>query len=135
VETLERFYLGISNIAANRRLLVASLLISLLLWLMVILRLKLVFMSIGGDASLAIINVVAVASVFAGFAPFLPGGLGVTEFVMMGLFIGLGSPEDVAGSVVFVDRIVSFWLMTLAGGLATIYLSLKLQIGWRTAET
>ncbi len=134
-EALERFYLGISNIAGNRRLLVVSLLISLLLWLMVILRLKLVFMSIGGEASLAIINVVAVASVFAGFAPFLPGGLGVTEFVMIGLFIGLGSPEDVAGSVVFVDRIVSFWLMTLAGGLATIYLGLKLQVGWRTAES
>jgi uncharacterized protein (TIRG00374 family) len=131
IDALERFYLGIKAISNNRRLLLVSLLLSLLLWVLVVLRLKVVFLSLGADVSLLTINVVAVASVFAGFAPFLPGGLGITEFVMIGLFIGLGVPEDVSGSVVFIDRIVSYWLMTLIGAILSIYLSLKLSIfGW-----
>ena len=135
VDALKRFYLGIRAIAKNRRLLLVSLLLSLLLWMLVVLRLKVVFLSLGADQSLIIINVVAVASVFAGFAPFLPGGLVVTEVVMMGLFIGLGVQEDVAGSVVFVDRLISYWLITLIGAISSIYLSLKLSLfGWRSKE-
>lgn len=131
VDALERFYMGIKAISNNRRLLLVCLLLSFLLWLLVVLRLKVVFLSLGADQSLLIINVVAVASVFAGFAPFLPGGLGITEFGMIGLFIGLGVQEDVSGSVVFVDRFISYWLMTFTGAIFSIYLSRKLNLfGW-----
>jgi uncharacterized protein (TIRG00374 family) len=136
VGALERFYLGVKNIASNRRLLLACLLLSFLLWVLVVLRLKVVFLSLGADESLLIINVVAVASVFAGFAPFLPGGLVLTEIVMIGLFIALGVQEDISGSVVFVDRIISYWFMTLVGTICSIYLSLRLSlVGWRSKET
>jgi uncharacterized protein (TIRG00374 family) len=135
VGALERFYLGVKNIASNRRLLLVCLLLSFLLWVLVILRLKIVFLSLGADESLLIINVVAVASVFAGFAPFLPGGLVLTEIIMIGLFIALGVPEDISGSVVFVDRILSYWFMTLIGTISAIYLSLRLSlVGWRSSE-
>ncbi len=133
-EALGRFYHGIDSIAKNRRLLAICLVISLILWALVIIRMKVVFMSLGSDQALIIVNVVAVASIFAGFAPFLPGGLVATELIMMGFFIGLGVPEDVAGSVVVVDRLVSYWFMTLGGAVASIYLDLKFNLLGSLAE-
>jgi len=127
LEALEGFYQGTKSISKHRKLLVANVLISLLLWLTVILRLKIVFLSLGSSVPLIIVNVVAVASTFAGFAPLLPGGLGATEATMIALFLGFGVPRDVSGLAVFVDRIVSFWFVTVIGAAASVRLSFKLK--------
>lgn len=127
-QALETFHLGVSTISRNRSLLLASLLISLLSWGTVILRLKTVFLSLGWDVPLLVINVVAVASIFAEFLPLLPGGLGATEATMIALFIGLGVRRDISGSAIFVDRIISYWIVTLVGALATAYLTYKFGV-------
>jgi uncharacterized protein (TIRG00374 family) len=56
LQALERFYQGIKSISRDRRLLAASVLISLLLWLTVILRLKMVFLSLGSNLSLLVVK-------------------------------------------------------------------------------
>ncbi len=127
LQALERFYQGTRSISKDRKLLAASVLISLLLWLTVILRLKIVFLSLGSNIPLVIVNVVAVASTFAGFVPLLPGGLGATEATMIALFLGFGVPRDVSGLAVFVDRIVSFWFVTVVGAAASVRLTFKLK--------
>jgi len=127
-EAIDRFYDGISSISGNRRVLVVSLLISLALWMLVVLRLKVIFLSLGADQSFLLINMVAVAMIFAGFIPFLPGGLVVTEGVMVVLLTGLGIKADISGSAVLLDRLVSYWFLTFVGGLASLYLGLKLDI-------
>lgn len=127
LQALERFYQGTKIISKDKRLLAASVIISLLLWLTVILRLKMVFLSLGSNISLITVNIVAVASTFAGFVPLLPGGLGATEATMIALFLGFGVPRDVSGLAVFVDRIASFWFVTVVGAAASVRLSLKLK--------
>ena len=46
---------------------------------------------------------------------FLPGGLGVTEGTMVGLYHTLGVPTAVAVPVVLAYRLLSFWVPTLVG--------------------
>jgi uncharacterized protein (TIRG00374 family) len=132
---LERFYRGIRNISNNRRLLVASLVISFFLWLTVLVRLKMVFLALGENQSLLILNVVAVAMVFAGYIPFLPGGLAVTETLMLALFVRLGVEADVSGSAVFIDRVISYWLMTLVGAISSVYLGIRFKVlDWKQGD-
>jgi len=133
-EALERFYRGVSNISKNKRLLAANFLISLLIWVLVIIRIKLVLLSLGSDQSALIVNVVAVGSVFAGFIPLLPGGLGITEVTMGGLFIALGIERDVAASAVLVDRFISYWLMVIVGALTSIYVGIRVTGGTSKGE-
>jgi uncharacterized protein (TIRG00374 family) len=45
----------------------------------------------------------------------VPGGVGVIESSMVGLYTGLGVPDSVAVVVVLAYRILSFWLPLLAG--------------------
>ncbi len=123
-----RFYDGVECISRNKRLMAVSLLISLALWVLVILRLKVIFISLAADQSLLVVNIVAVAMIFAGFVPFLPGGLVITESIMILLFTGLGVQRDIAGSAVLLDRFVSYWFMSFVGALASLYLGLKLDI-------
>lgn len=124
-EALERFYHGVRDISGNKGLLLASLLISLLLWLIIILRLQIVFASLGSEQSLLVINVVSVGAVFVEFLPLLPGGLVSTEATMIALFIGLGVEKDLASSAVLLDRLISYWLVTIIGGIITFYFGLK----------
>jgi len=127
LQVLERFYRGTRSIAGRRSVLARGTLISFILWLTIILRLKIVFLSVGSDLPLIIVNVVAVASTFSGFAPLLPGGLGATEATMIALFVGFGTPNDVAATAVLVDRVVSYWFVTAIGALTSVRLSLKLR--------
>jgi uncharacterized protein (TIRG00374 family) len=45
----------------------------------------------------------------------IPGGVGVIESSMVGLYTGLGVPDSVAVVVVLAYRILSFWLPVLSG--------------------
>jgi len=46
---------------------------------------------------------------------FIPGGVGVIESTMIGLYNGLGVPDSVAVVVVLVYRVLPFWLPFLLG--------------------
>ena len=46
---------------------------------------------------------------------FIPGGVGVIESTMIGLYNGLGVPDAVTVVVVLVYRVLSFWLPLLIG--------------------
>jgi uncharacterized membrane protein YbhN (UPF0104 family) len=61
---------------------------------------------------------------------FLPGGVGVVEGSMAGLYRALGVPATTAVSVALAYRLLSFWLPNLAG----FPVMLLLQSGWRSRE-
>jgi len=51
-----------------------------------------------------------------------PGGIGIVETTMIGLFAGLGVPKQIAVVVVLAYRLIAFWLPSLAGFLLFPYL-------------
>jgi len=74
---------------------------------------------IGPDALLVAYGL---ANVLAAI-PVTPGGLGITEAVLIALLVGFGTPRDVAVLAVIAYRLVNFWLPIPVG--AAAYLSLR----------
>lgn len=48
--------------------------------------------------------------------PATPGSLGIFEGGMISVFVMLGAPAGVAATVVFLDRLVWYWMITIVGG-------------------
>jgi uncharacterized protein (TIRG00374 family) len=78
---------------------------------------------------------ISVETLFAGYglplvlsklAFMFPGGIGVIEGSMNGLFTSLKVPSDISVVVIMGYRLFSFWIPTILGFLAAAYLSGKL---------
>lgn len=53
---------------------------------------------------------------------FIPGGVGVVEGGMVAIFLLLGIPRDISVVIVLAYRLVSFWIPTLLGLIAILYM-------------
>jgi hypothetical protein len=71
--------------------------------------------------------------VFVGVAGYLllavptPGGLGAVEGGLLGLMRLIGVVAALAGTVVVLDRLISYWSVMLTGGLLFVMTRLKRQ--------
>jgi len=98
--------------------------ISVLLWLGDGMRVWMVSRALDAGISPAVAIFVAVMSALLTVIPFTPAGLGVVELGVGSVLIGvLGMDPVMAGSIIVLDRVVTFWSLLLVGGI--IYL-------WRT---
>lgn len=98
--------------------------IGLLLWLGDGMRVWFVTRSLDAGISPAIAIFVAVMSALLTVVPFTPAGLGVVELGVGSVLIGvLGIDPVVAGSIIVLDRLITYWSLLLVGG--ALYL-------WRT---
>lgn len=57
-------------------------------------------------------------AMLAGGVSFLPGGIGGSELVMVGLLVWQGVPEPVAVSATLITRLATLWFAVALGGLA-----------------
>lgn len=87
------------------------------------LTLYLVFLAAGYRLSLGVLFAGYSLPLMLGKIAFiLPGGIGLIETSMAVLFVSLKAPSDVAVISILGYRLLSFWLPTLFGFLAAIYL-------------
>ena len=56
-----------------------------------------------------------------------PGGLGAVEGGLLGLMHLIGVVAALAGTVVILDRLISYWSVMLTGGLLFVMTRLKRQ--------
>ncbi|MDD1719919.1 MAG: flippase-like domain-containing protein [Methanoregulaceae archaeon] len=68
-------------------------------------------------------------SVLIGLLSFLPGGVGGTEVVMILILSAAGIPHDIGGSTVLIGRALTFGWSIVAGYVAFVYLSRKVDTG------
>lgn len=84
-----------------------------------------VLAALGVDASLSVVLLVVPAARLAGVTP-LPGGSVGAEALLGGLLVaGTGVALPVATAAALLYRAVTFWLPTVAGGLATVALLVR----------
>jgi uncharacterized protein (TIRG00374 family) len=121
-DTLHNYYSNIAKIGTNRTALGLSILFSLLYWSFEILRAYVLFMAFPGmrEKVLVLIPVIAMVYVITAIVTsvpfFLPGGVGLTEGMMIVLYSSSGIiNRTVAGIVTIVDRLISYWLVILFG--------------------
>jgi hypothetical protein len=99
---------------------------SLLVWWFDILMAYFVFLSLGfTNISIALIAAVIVISALAGAFPALPGGLGITEAVMVVIFSAASVPLAVAGMATIISRLISYWAVTFVGLGAAYYIGVQ----------
>lgn len=121
----EHFASLLKNVQQNWKMLSGSFNITLFLssavWVLDIIRLKLIALALDLHMSWYIIAAVSVLYLFLGILPITPGGLGIVEGGLVSLLLYFGLPLASAGSFVFLERIISFGLSSLIGFLCLFY--------------
>jgi uncharacterized protein (TIRG00374 family) len=75
----------------------------------------------GLDVSLPFAFSVYSLSTLAGAISFIPGGLGSSEVVMLGLLTWTGIPEAEAVAATIIIRLATLWFAVALGGIVMIY--------------
>ncbi len=96
-------------------------LLTLASWLLECVRIYTVFYAFHIQISFAAIIIIFLLASIIGMVSALPGGLGSEEISSTGLFVLFGVPSTLAGSIVLVDRLVSYWLINALGIIFSTY--------------
>lgn len=94
--------------------------ISFIIWFFSFLRLYTIFIAIGYNIDIVVFVTVLVVVLIISYIPTLPGGIGIWEVSSTGLYTLLGVPSEYAAAAVIVDRIISYWFVSLFGYTALI---------------
>jgi glycosyltransferase 2 family protein len=100
---------------SNFKNLVFVLILSFLSWILECVRLYTVFCAFNVEISFLVIVIIFLLANVIGVITALPGGIGSIEISLTGLFVLFGVTSALAGSIALVDRLVSFWLVTVLG--------------------
>lgn len=96
-------------------------LLSMISWILECIRLYTVFYAFNLKISFVVIIIIFLLANVVGILTALPGGMGSIEISLTGLFVIFGVPGTLAGSVALVDRLVSFWVVTILGIIFSSY--------------
>lgn len=112
---LNGFQNSIRILMRNRKVLFYALPLSFLIWFVEIIRLYIVFLAFNTPVSLELIAAVFVIATLIGLIPFIPGGLGAVDGMMIVLFSIAGVPPSISAAATIVERLISFWLTSFIG--------------------
>lgn len=116
-KSINSFHGGLRSIHHNRKGVINAALFSFLGWIFDILAIYAVFLSLGyTDVHISVLIITYTVSMMSSWLPlFLPGGLGIVDVTMAGLFIFSGIPAEIAGPATWLYRLVAYWLNTIVG--------------------
>ncbi|MEG3225092.1 MAG: hypothetical protein BME94_06105 [Methanobacteriales archaeon Met13] len=90
-------------------------------WLLECLRLLMIFYAFKLEINFLAIIIIFLLANIVGIVTALPGGMGSIEISMTGLFLLFGVPEVLSGSIALIDRLASFWVVTIMGIIFSSY--------------
>ncbi len=116
-ESINSFHGGLKNIHHNKHALAKAIMASYVGWVFDILAIYTVFLAIPGThIHLSVLIITYTISMISGWLPFfLPGGLGIVDGIMAGLFFLGGVPYDIAILATMLYRLASYWFNTFLG--------------------
>jgi uncharacterized protein (TIRG00374 family) len=97
------------------------LLLSSAVWVLDVIRLKLLAMALNLPLSLFLIATVSILYLLLGSLPITPGGLGIVEGGLISILLYFGLPLASASSFVFLERLISFGLSSVIGFVYLFY--------------
>lgn len=98
-----------------RKSFTAVLLLSCGVWILDVIRLKLIALALDLPLSLHLIATVSILYLVLGSLPITPGGLGIVEGGLISILLYFGLPLASASSFVFLERVISFGLSSVIG--------------------
>lgn len=99
----------------NKKLFAKAILFSLLIKTSNILKFLFIFMALGYEISVLEIIIIMGIAIMLLSIPGTPGNLGIVEGGLISSLVLMGVPPGIAGSVVFLERLITFWGMTSLG--------------------
>ena len=121
----ELFLRTLRELTAQRRTLMANLLLSFVIWLTSYLKTYLVFLALGVDVSLLLVTAVKTVAILVGMASLLPGGVGATEATMVALFAGAGVSGSAALAGILLSRAIYYSFALGLGYASLLWLRLR----------
>ncbi|MGC9517829.1 MAG: UPF0104 family protein [Methanomicrobiales archaeon] len=115
LEAIHGFQDSIRIMIKDKQVLYYGLPLSFFIWFMEIIRVYIVFSAFNADISLIIIAEVFVIASLIGLIPFLPGGLGAIDGIMIVLYSYAGVPPSISAAATVVERLISFWMTSIIG--------------------
>ncbi len=116
-QSIDSFHGGLKNIHQNKHSLLKAALLSYLGWVFDLMAIYAVFLSLGEThIHISVLIITYTLSMMSSWLPlFLPGGLGIVDVTMAGLFILSGVPKEIAVVATALYRLVAYWLNTMIG--------------------
>ncbi|ASJ03563.1 hypothetical protein A3L09_10000 [Thermococcus profundus] len=105
----------ILSLRRSHNITLGGILLSSSIWLLDVVRLKLITLAFGLHLSLPLIVVVSIANLLLGLVALTPGGVGIVEGGLVGTLTHFGLPITLAVSVTLVERFISYVLSTIVG--------------------
>ncbi|HIQ49913.1 MAG TPA: flippase-like domain-containing protein [Nanoarchaeota archaeon] len=100
---------------ANKENLKKSLILSLIMKGFEILKIYAIFLALNYEISLLMCFVILSVTIIISVIPATPGSMGIMEGGLISFLIISGIPHGIAAAFVIIDRIITFWIPTIAG--------------------
>jgi len=124
-----RFQRDFRGLLANRGTFLTATGLSVLYWLFTLLRTYWTFAAVGRAIGLVDVMVVHTVGIVVGMLSVIPGGAGIIEAVSSGIYVLLGIDKEIAVTATLLDRLISYWVPTAVGALATTHFGARLRKG------
>jgi glycosyltransferase 2 family protein len=125
VREITRFNSEIKGFFADRKLVSESIFFDLVTRGLLIFQMYVLFLSIGVRAPLISIIIVYSVSELTNFVMFTPGGIGIVEAIMIGIYGAFGIPFAASAVVASINRFFLYIYEFLFGYIAFVYLKNK----------
>ncbi len=122
---INRFFFSSGRIIRNKKIVAYVTSLTAIIWVMAIIRLYVLFLALGYSPPLHMVLLAVTLPAIAGMIPILPGGLGTVDLAIVSIFLGFGTPLEIAISATLLERSITLVFSTLAGAGAVSYLGVK----------
>ena len=102
-------------VLSDKKILYQAVPLSFLIWIFEIVRVYIVFLAFGVNVDLFVIGEVFIIASLVGMIPFLPGGIGAVDGIMILFFSTVGIPYSISAAASLIERVISFWMTTVIG--------------------
>lgn len=110
----------------NKKLFTKAILFSLMIKISNILKFLFIFMALGYEITILEIVIIMGITIMLMSVPATPGNLGIVEGGLISALVLMGVPVGIAGSVVFLERLITYWVFTSLGLLMGAQYGVKL---------
>jgi len=125
MEIFLEFSESLKLLAAHRKGVAANVIFSSLIFSLVFIKAKVIFLGLGYDIGIIPIIIVVTLSSAVSYIVFTPGGVGITEIVLISLYVAVGVDPHVAATVALIDRGAYYITSFGIGYIASVYMKVR----------
>ncbi len=122
-QKLMKFRQTFLELSYDKKEVSVNIILAFVCWALIFANTYVLFLGFDHHTSFFAITIVVSLSIFLSYFMFMPGGAGITELLMIALYISFGISSTIAASVALLDRFI-FYIFALGFGyISLLYLN------------